>query len=611
MNETTWSDLNRSVVLTSTILSRGTTSRIPQREQVLIDAFNTYIQIGIGSLLFLFGLTFNCLSLLYFRASRSFRHTTFQLYFSIICILDTVRLFEFFIFILFDKGYLRVTLQLCRWVFFTIMFTGQASIWLTVALAVEKCVIIWFPIKGRLCFTMLISKIVLVVVLFLVLFANVIYLLPTFFLHAYANVSIHTFMCIWQTNAQSSKTRYDQWKKHYFTFNTIFFHSIIPSILLLVINWLILYSLSRQRSILSKIGSIDARNVIKREKQFKEKTIQLVLSSFFVIFTISPRYILTMVNAFASNISKTPLMPLYIYVNLNTVFRVLEMCNYSLNLMFAIMSGRTSRREIRKLLWECFFWRFQRTKSSRQNSKMQTHSFLYDDDDETDHSIATTAASPYCGLTVHSQNRSNYLSRQYSNVNYPIHQLRKPSLFNCCGFTVNLSNKHSLYSSNGDLTSRRSTICKSMTNTVINNNNAYSSPRKSRTCSHSPRSSATFEHQLRRQHTVCYTPNNDQNRSTIRPRSATIVHCFRHLPSSTLAAIVNPSPSVNTDLTSIRRSLSKDKESLSTNTSDLPLSTTDVYNAKFTATKDIEESHVFVQNRIEEEQSPAYIVETC
>ena len=123
---------NSSSLVTSTLISRGTTSRIPHREQVLIDAFNTYIQIGIGSILFLFGLTFNCLSLIYFRASRSFRHTTFQLYFSIIAILDTVRLFEFFIFILFDKGYLRVTLQLCRWVFFTIMFTGQVMTSLTV-----------------------------------------------------------------------------------------------------------------------------------------------------------------------------------------------------------------------------------------------------------------------------------------------------------------------------------------------------------------------------------------------------------------------------------------------------------------------------------------------
>jgi hypothetical protein len=128
---TSYMSSNRSSLMTSTLISRGTTSRIPYREQVLIDAFNTYIQIGIGSVLFLFGLTFNCLSLIYFRASRSFRHTTFQLYFSIIAILDTVRLLEFLIFVLFDKGYLRVTLQLCRWVFFTIMFTGQVTPFLT------------------------------------------------------------------------------------------------------------------------------------------------------------------------------------------------------------------------------------------------------------------------------------------------------------------------------------------------------------------------------------------------------------------------------------------------------------------------------------------------
>jgi len=119
---------NSSFNWTSTTLSSSTTSSIPYREQMLIDAFNTYIQIGIGSLLFLFGLTFNCLSLLYFHVSRSFRHTTFRFYFSIIAILDTIRLFEFLIFLLFDKSYLKVTLTLCRSVFFTIMFTGQVII---------------------------------------------------------------------------------------------------------------------------------------------------------------------------------------------------------------------------------------------------------------------------------------------------------------------------------------------------------------------------------------------------------------------------------------------------------------------------------------------------
>jgi len=204
-------------------------------------------------------------------------------------------------------------------------------------LAIEKCVIILFPIKGRLCFTVSISKCVLVLVLLLVLFADIIYLLPNFFLHTYENISIHTFMCVWHKTGQTSDNSADQWKKHYFTFNTIFFHSIIPSIILLISNGLIICSLSRQRLVLTKIGSIDAKNVLKREKQFKEKTIQLVLSSFFVIITISPRYILTMVNAFSANFSNIPLMPVYIYVNLNTIFRVLEMCNYSLNIIIAIL----------------------------------------------------------------------------------------------------------------------------------------------------------------------------------------------------------------------------------------------------------------------------------
>ena len=185
---------------------------------------------------------------------------------------------------------------------------------------------------------MSISKLILISVLIFVFLTDFIYLLPGFFLKTYVNRSIHTFMCVWQTDVQSSTNEYDRWKKQYFTFNTIFFHSIIPSFLLLILNWLILYSLSRQRDDLTKIGSIDAKNILKREKQFKEKIIQLVLSSFFVIITISPRYILTMVNAFSTNhLNKQPIMPWYIYVNLNTIFRVIEMSNYSLNMIFAIM----------------------------------------------------------------------------------------------------------------------------------------------------------------------------------------------------------------------------------------------------------------------------------
>jgi hypothetical protein len=469
-------------------------------------------------------------------------------------------------------------------------------------------------------------------------------------------------MCIWQTNETSSKSKYDQWKKHYFTFNTIFFHSIIPSILLLVINWLILCSLSRQRVVLSKIGSIDARHVLKREKQFKEKTIQLVLSSFFVIFTISPRYILTMVNAFATNLSKTPLMPLYIYVNLNTVFRVLEMSNYSLNLMFAIMryvytldmfhvdkfvslcrplrlmfivdryesyffSGRTSRREIRKLLRECFLWRFQRTRTGHRSSRIHTHSSLFDDDDDdTERSIATTApatttttsTTPYCALSSHSHARSHHMSSSMKKS-------RQGSSFTCCGLTIDLSHKHSSDLSNGDSLSRHSTIGKTATNytnpnclSATTTNHYHYSPRKNRTYSQSPMSLSSFDRHLEQQQNLSYKSNRNTNRTLARRRATTAVHCFRHLPSSTIASITNKSLTFNADPTSIRSSISNDNDCssnsiLQPNPSDSPsMPVLDAYPTDSPIMQD--KAHVVtscVKNDFEEQPLAAYVVETC
>ncbi|CAF1268440.1 unnamed protein product [Adineta steineri] len=583
------SSFNWTSTTTERINSIGT---IPHHQQVLIDAFNTYIQIGIGSLLFIFGVTFNCLSLLYFCVSRSFRHTTFRLYFSIIAILDTIRLFEFLVFLLFDKGYLKVTLTLCRSVFFTIMFTGQASIWLTVALAVEKCVIIWFPLKGRYCFTMTISKFVLIFVLCLVLFADIIYLLPSFFSHTYENISIHTFMCVWHGGSESSRNRYDRWKKHYLTFNTVFFHSIIPSIILLIVNWLILYSLSRSRSILSKIGSIDAKNVMKREKQFKEKTIQLVLSSFFVIVTISPRYVLTMVNAFATNISKTPLMPLYIYVNLNTVFRVLEMCNYSLNIIFAILSGRTSRLEIRKILWECLFWRFKRTQSDRNEAKYPAHAFLFnDDDDDTDRSVQLQGTT-YSALTVQLSSRHNNLSPKLSNGNYSLELSQTSagtSIFTCCGYSIDLSPKtsHTSYTKSGfeESSSRRS---------IVNKN---PNPLLAKTASYPQSSPSSLNDRLlRTQKSVCYRTDNTPRQITKR-RATTLVNCSRNRPSSTNTTIVPPIPI----------SLSNEKLPPSAPIIDIPSASNDECKPIINLT----EPPMIMQTDYIEPLLPAYIIETC
>ncbi len=301
-------------------------------------------------------------------------------------------------------------------------------------------------------------------------------------------------------------------------------------------------------------------------------------------------------------------------------------------MFFYFFSGRTSRREIRKLLWERLFWRIKRAKVGRHGSKVHTHSFLFDDDDDddTERSIATTtaAATPYCALTIHSQNRS---FRKNSNTNYPIHLTRRSSFFTCCGYTIDLSNKHSLHSSNGDIISRRSTICKSSTNTTTNNNNNNNnniSPKKPRTHSQSPLSLSSFDRNLRQQ-TISLRLNNDDNNNnnnngnhhqqTTRRRATTVIHCFRRIPSSTVTStsIANHSLTLNKDSLFIRRSISEERTISSIEISPIDISDTPTTtiegedNAKISSSKDITDSTVFTPNRLDEKQLSAYIVETC
>jgi len=301
-------------------------------------------------------------------------------------------------------------------------------------------------------------------------------------------------------------------------------------------------------------------------------------------------------------------------------------------ILLFFFSGRTSRREIRKLLWERLFWRIKRAKVGRHGSKVHTHSFLFDDDDDdTERSIATTAAAtPYCALTIHSQNRS---SQKNSNNNYPIHLTQRSSFFTCCGYTIDLSNKHSLCSSTGDIISRRSTICKSSTNPTSNNNNNNnnnnnSSPKKNRNYSHSPVSLSSFDRNLRHQ-TISLRLNDDDDdnnnnnprhqQQTSRRRATTVIHCFRHIPSSTVTStsITNHSLTLNKDSIFIRRSISEERTFSSIeipplDTSDTPMTTiTGGDNPKTSSSKDITDSTVFVPNHLDDKQLPAYIVETC
>ncbi|CAF4466344.1 unnamed protein product, partial [Adineta steineri] len=109
--------------------------------------------------------------------------------------------------------------------------------------------------------------------------------------------------------------------------------------------------------------------------------------------------------------------------------------------------------------------------------------------------------------------------------------------------------------------------------------------------------------------TVCYTSNNDNNQSIIRPRASTIVNSFKNLPSATLTPVVNPTIILSTDSTSISKEEEEEClpiETLSPKTSNLSSTSIDINNAN----KDNIDSTVFVQNHLEKEPSPAYIVET-
>ena len=288
-------------------------------------------------------------------------------------------------------------------------------------------------------------------------------------------------------------------------------------------------------------------------------------------------------------------------------------------------SGRTSRREIRKLLWECCFWRCQRTKAGRRGSRIHTHSFLFDDDDDdTERSIATNAATSYSNVTSHSHPRSHHLPRENSHGNYSTQTSRQASVFNCCGLTIDLSNKQASNSSNGESSSRHSTLGKPATNnynttssTLTTTHHYYYSPRKMRRCSQSPMSLSSFDHHLGQQKIISYKSNNDNHRTIARRRATTAVHCFRRLPSSTTASITSKPSTFNTESKRICSSISNDNDGptgpiLQETVSDG--STTPVivvYNTDINPAQDIADSPVSVKNHFEEQPVAAYAVEQC
>ena len=251
---------------------------------------------------------------------------------------------------------------------------------------------------------------------------------------------------------------------------------------------------------------------------------------------------------------------------------------------------------------------------------MNTHSFLVDDDDDfTDRSIAPAVASPSSTLPYQTQTRSHPLLQQSSVGNQSLQSCRKPTRFTCCGFTVDLSPKNVGYSSNGDTSSRHSTIGKSTANTNMISDHDYQLARKSRTCSQSPISSSPFDRHRRQQKTISYRSNTEQQRPTTRRRATTVVHCSRHAPSSTSTFIADKSMTLTNASAIADRCVSRETErsplqaahSHQSDTSSISSPSDMVFNASMTSAKTKTMSTVSIQNTLDERSLSAYVVETC
>ncbi|CAF4206595.1 unnamed protein product, partial [Rotaria sp. Silwood2] len=99
--------------------------------------------------LFIFGFTFNPIALYYFATSRNFRGTAYAYYFSAIATVDLVRLILWCLFLLLDYKIFKLNFHSseCSVQIFSESVTSSISAWLTVSLAVERCVAVSEPLQ--------------------------------------------------------------------------------------------------------------------------------------------------------------------------------------------------------------------------------------------------------------------------------------------------------------------------------------------------------------------------------------------------------------------------------------------------------------------------------
>ena len=394
-------------------------------ELQILEFVNYYIYEILGSLIFAFGILFNVLSFTYFQLSRSFKDTSMRYYFSVISVTDSLHLIEWPIIMLVDKKVVNLTVGLCKFLVFVTTVNGLISIWLLVVLSIERYIILKYPFQGKIFYKTKTSIKILVLIISVIVTMNIPFLVPSVIRSTYSNYTLSLYMC--NINPKFY---------FYMLFNNLLFFSFIPFLILFIFNILLIYLLAQQKKTQRRLFILPNMPHIslKQEKKFKEKTIFLILVSFFLIFTLSPRYIVQILLFF-------DFLKNFSVFSITKCLIVLEMFNFSFNFFFYILCSKTSRCEFFLIFYYFFYWKWSKkskvcfcnqcTSQLYQQQKQNTKS----DDNQTDQKHEKSEPHRkynshiiYCGnkgtfSAINSQYQ--YLCRlsQQANINCSINKL--------------------------------------------------------------------------------------------------------------------------------------------------------------------------------------------
>lgn len=185
-----------------------------------------------------------------------------------------------------------------------------------------------FSLKGREFYSTRNSKRLLCVVMLILILVDIPYLLPNFVKGTFINYELNLHMCITNPTYRT-----------YMFVNNIFVYALIPFVLLMVFNCLLISSLARQNTEIKNVMSNNNNDDMlmisqKRERHFKERTIILISVTFFLVLTVSPRYIAQMIFVFTKQTSLTK-------VSIAKCLFILEMLNFGINFLFYILLSKT------------------------------------------------------------------------------------------------------------------------------------------------------------------------------------------------------------------------------------------------------------------------------